>query len=169
MPSDPSALDGPPPPADRPRYPEGLADVAADLTAIFRATPMYATLGITLEAWGPGWAELSMQPTSALGNLAGTVHGGAAFTLADAAFEVACNSYGRLCVALETTCHYHRPAPLDGRLHAEGWEVSRGSRTSTYRLQVTDARRRLVTSCLALAFHTDRWHVDEARLPEGWG
>lgn len=162
-------MDAPPPAADRPRYPDELADVAADLEAVFRATPMYATLGIELLAWGPGWARLGMDPTPALGNLAGSLHGGATFALADAAFEVACNSWGRMAVALETTCHYHRPAPLDRRIEADAWEVSRGGRTATYRLQVTDPDDRVLTSYLALAYRTASWHVDAERLPEGWG
>jgi acyl-CoA thioesterase len=162
-------VDVPPPLEARPAYPPELAAEAAELDALFRSTPMYETLGIDLEAWGPGWARLSMRPTAELGNLAGSLHGGATFALADAAFEVACNAHGRLSVALETTCHYHRPTPLDGELRADAWEVSRGGRTATYRLQVADAGGRVLTSYLALAFRTDRWHLDAARFPGGWG
>lgn len=163
------ALDAPPPIGTRPTFPDGMADVATDLEALFRATPMYTTLGITLQAWGPGWATLLMHPTPSLGNLAGSLHGGATFALADAAFEIACNSHGRLAVALETTCHYHRPAPPDGVVHADAWEVSRGGRTATYRLQVSDEAGEVLTSYLALAYRTSRWHLDEARFPDGWG
>lgn len=164
-----TGLDIPPPPATRPRYPETHADVAADLEQLFTATPMYDTLGIRLLDWGPGWAQLALSTRPALGNLAGSLHGGATFTLADAAFEIACNSYGRMSVALETTCHYHQPAPLDGEIRADAWEISRGNRTATYRLQVTDASDRVLVSYLALAYRTSRFHVDADRLPEGWG
>lgn len=161
-------MDAPPALADRPRYPAELASVRDDLDALFRATPMYAAAGIQLGEWGPGWARVHLEPTPAMANLAGSLHGGATFALADAAFEVACNSWGRMAVALETSCHYHRPAPLDGRLQAEGWEVARGGRTATYRLQVVDGEGQLLTSYLALAYRTSRWHVDAARLPDGW-
>lgn len=164
-----AAMDTPPPLANRPRFPAELAAERAELEAMFTATPMYAVLGITLEDWGPGWARLAMTPDEALGNLAGTVHGGATFTLADAAFEVACNSYGRLSVALETTCHYHRPATTGSRLVADGWELSRGGRTATYRLSVSDDEGRVLVSYLALAYRTDRWHLAQKRFGPGWG
>ncbi|MGI9016545.1 MAG: hotdog fold thioesterase [Euzebya sp.] len=140
-----------------------------DLDAVFTATPMYATLGITLQDWGPGWAQLDLSPTAAMLNLAGSVHGGAIFTLADAAFEIACNSYGRVAVALETTCHYHRPAVTGTLLTGDAWEISRGNRTASYRLQVCNSDHEVVASYLALAYRTSRWHVDAARLPDGWG
>ena len=72
-------------------------------------------------------------------------------------------------MALETTCHYHRPLALGQLARADGWEVSRGGRTATYRLQVTDEEGTVLISYLALAYRTSRYHVDAERLPEGWG
>ncbi|WP_370325581.1 PaaI family thioesterase [Euzebya sp.] len=162
------SMDAPQPIADRPRYPDEMADVAAELDGIFRRTPMYAVLGIALVDWGLGWSVLELRPSPSMGNLAGSLHGGATFAVADAAFEVACNSYGRAAVALETTAHYHRPAPLDAPVTAEAWEISRGHRTATYRLQVRDGDE-VLTSYLALAYRTSRWHLPAERFPDGWG
>jgi acyl-CoA thioesterase len=161
-------MDRPPPPSDRPPFPSELADVRAELDAVFTATPMYATLGIELRDWGPGWAHVALSADPRMGNLAGTLHGGATFTLADAAFEVACNSYGRLAVALETTCHYHHPAPLEGEITADAWEVARGGRTASYRVRVAGGTGQTLVSYLALAYRTSRWHVDADRLPDDW-
>lgn len=162
-------MDHPPAMSTRPRYPDSLAAERDDLDALFRATPMYAALGIQLTDWGPGWATLDMTPARQLGNLAGSVHGGATFALADAAFEVACNSYGRLAVALETSCHYHRPGVFGEVMRADGWELVRTRRTASYRLQVADEQGRVMVSYLALAFRTDRWHLEQSRFPEAWG
>lgn len=141
----------------------------ADLDALFRATPMYALHGIDLVDWGPGWAQLRCVPGPEVGNLAGSVHGGATFTLADAAFEVACNAYGRLAVALETTVHYSSPGRVGEPLVADGWEVARGRRTATYRLEVrSEADHRVVGTYLALAYRTERWHLPEHRFPDEW-
>ena len=162
-------MDAAPPLDGRPRWPEELDDVRADLDARFRATPLYALLGIELRDWGPGWAQLRMGPGAAVGNLAGSVHGGATFSLADAAFEVACNAYGRLSVALETTVHYSSPGRLGEVLVGDGWEVARGRRTATYRLEVrSEDEGRLVATYLALAYRTERWHLPEERFPEAW-
>jgi acyl-CoA thioesterase len=160
------AMDTPPPTSDRPRFGDDMADVRRDLEQLFLATPMYDLMGIRLQDWGPGWATLTMDPTSEMANLAGSLHGGATFTLADAAFEIACNSHGRLAVALETSCHYHAPAPLSGTITADAWELSHGGRTASYRLQVTDAVGTVLASYLALAYRTSGLHVAADRLPQ---
>lgn len=150
------------------RFPPDLQDVRRELDRLFTATPTYGTLGITISDWGPGWARMRMTAPASLTNLAGTVHGGVMFTLADAAFEVACNSYGRLAVALETTCHYHRPAPSGTPLLADAWEMSRGRRTASYGLRVGDEEGQIFASYLALAYRTSRWHVRAERIPDDW-
>ena len=155
--------------APRPRWPDALADRRAMLDTMFRATPFYELLGIELVDWGPGWAQLRMDTEPRHGNLAGSVHGGVTFALADAAFEVACNAYGRLAVALETACHYLSAAPLGTGLSAEATEISRSARTASYRLEVRDeADGQLRATYLALAYRTSRWHVDADGIPEGW-
>ncbi len=161
-------MDVPPAVGDRPTFPPELHDIRGQLDRLFTSTPTYQTLGIKLRDWGPGWAQTTMIVPDSLVNLAGTVHGGMTFTLADAAFEIACNSYGRLAVALETTCHYHRPAPVGIPLVADAWELSKGRRTASYRLRVTAQDDQIVASYLALAYRTSTWHVDADRIPDGW-
>ncbi|MBA2577035.1 MAG: hotdog fold thioesterase [Euzebyaceae bacterium] len=156
------------PPADRPRWPAELAAVHDELDALFRTTPLLALLGVTLLDWGPGWARTRLETVDTHANLAGSVHGGVLFALADAAFEVACNAYGRRAVALETTCHYSAPAPLGASLVADAAEVSRSHRTASYRLEVRTEDGGLCAAYLALAYRTSRWHVDSSRLPEQW-
>ena len=135
---------------------------------MFDRTPLYDELGIEIDDWGPGWACVQLEARPTLGNLAGSLHGGISFSLADAAFEIACNSYGRMAVALEVTCHHHKPAPTSGTIRADCWEITRGGRTASYRIQVRDDDRMLLSSYLALAYRTSRWHVDASRLPDGW-
>lgn len=151
----------------RPRFPDELAATVADLHRLFTSVPAYATLGIRVAGWGPGWSEVAAEPTADLTNLAGTVHGAVTFALADAAFEIACNSLGRLSVALETTVHHHRPVAPGSLLLATGREASRGGRTATYHLEVT-ADGELVLSGLALAYRTSTWHLGAERWPESW-
>ncbi|MEE8602617.1 hotdog fold thioesterase [Euzebya tangerina] len=139
------------------------------MSEIFARTPVYAVHGVRIDDWGPGWALVSLAPTSSLANLAGSLHGGISFLLADAAFEIACNSYGRMAVALEVTTHHHLPAPTEGRISADCWEITRGGRTASYRIQVRDEEDRLLSSYQALAYRTSNWHIDPAPLPEGWG
>ena len=109
-----------------------------------------------------------MTPAPEHGNLAGTVHGGILFTLADAAFEVACNSYGRLAVALETSCHYSRPGTIGEPLTAGASEIARSRRTASYKIDVRDSDGELLAWYMALAYRTDTWHLGEDRWPDEW-
>lgn len=152
---------------DRPAWPDGHDEAREALDRVFGSTPLSATLGITLRAWGPGWAQTMLTARPEHANVAGITHGAVVFALADAAFEVACNSYGRLAVALETTCHYLRPTPLGAELVGDAWEVNLGGRTASYRLQVS-ADGVPTATYLALAYRTSRWHVDAELLPEAW-
>jgi acyl-CoA thioesterase len=135
---------------------------------MLRDTPLLKTLGIELVAWLPGSATLKMTPTPDHGNLAGTVHGGVLFSLADAAFEIACNSYGRLAVALETSCHYSKPARIGEPLTTGASEVARSRRTASYRIDVRESSGELIAWYMCLAYRTDRWHLGEDRWPQEW-
>ena len=125
-------------------------------------------MGIELVSWLPGSATVRLETDKGQGNLAGTVHGGVLFTLADAAFEVACNSYGRVAVALETTCHYSRPAEPGVALTAGASEMARSHRTASYRIDVRTPDGELIAWYMALAYRLDRWHLGEERWPAEW-
>ena len=129
---------------------------------------MVQSLGIELVSWLPGSATVRMTPSPDHSNLAGTVHGGILFALADAAFEVACNSYGRLAVALETSCHYSRPAKAGEPITAGADEVARSRRTASYKIDVRSADGELLSWYMCLAYRTDKWHLGEERWPEEW-
>ena len=147
------------------RFPRELRD---ELDVFLRSTPLLKTLDIELVAWVPGSATVRMVPGPDHGNLAGSVHGGVIFALADAAFEAACNSYGRLAVALETSCHYSSPAQINQPLTAGAMEVSRSRRTASYRIDVRDPKGDLCAWYMALAYRTEKWHLGEDRWPQEW-
>jgi len=152
--------------AARPAWPQALADLRAPLDERFRAIPFAALLGIELDDWGPGWSRVRLTPSPALHNLAGTVHGGAVATLADIAFEVACNGHGRVSVALDLTAHFTAPA-VDDLLVAEADEVTRSRRTASCRVTVTQGAT-TIAWFLAVAYRTARWHLGEDRYPPSW-
>jgi acyl-CoA thioesterase len=140
-------------------------DVEEDLGAVLVSSPVLSLLGIELVSWGAGASILKLETQSTQANLVGGVHGGILFTLADAAFEVACNSWGRVCVALETTCHYSAPAYIGETLYAQAHEVSRSRRVGSYRIDVR-AGKRDVAWYMALCYRTENWHLGPQRWPE---
>jgi len=58
-------------------------------------------------------------------NMFGMAHGGAIFSLIDAAFEVASNAHGTMAVALNMNVHYLAPPEKGTRLTAEAQEINK--------------------------------------------
>lgn len=94
------------------------------------------TLGMKLEAVGPGTARLSMSIRREMVNGHGACHGGFISTLADSAFAFACNSRGTVTVAAGFDISFLDPAHLDDVLVAEAREVSLRGRSGIYDVTV---------------------------------
>ncbi len=94
-------------------------------------------LGIDIYEHGPGRAKARMEIQPHHLNSAGTVHGGAIFSLADAVFSVASNSHGTLAMAINVSISFFKAA-RKGRLLAEGREVSLNPKLATYLIEVKD-------------------------------
>jgi acyl-CoA thioesterase len=94
-------------------------------------------LGIEMTEYGGGSARASMAVGSQHLNSAGTVHGGAIFSLADAVFSAASNSHGTLALAINVSISVFK-AVRNGTLTAEGREVSRNPKLATYLVEVKD-------------------------------
>ncbi|HOT02805.1 MAG TPA: hotdog fold thioesterase [Methanolinea sp.] len=93
--------------------------------------------GIELLDVGPGRARVRMVIGKVHANSHGTVHGGAIYTLADAAFALASNSYGIPAAAINATIAYMKSA-RSGTLYAEATEFSKNPKLATYTVEVTD-------------------------------
>lgn len=156
-----------PPRTDLPRA-ELPADVHAALDLLFHGGPFARTVGVGIDGWGPGWAQAVLRSTEQHGNVLGTVHGGAMFSLADAAFEVACNSWGRVAVALDMTAHHAAEAAVGAVLRAVAVEVTRSRRVASYRIEVADERGEVKAWYQATAYRTARWHLGEQAWPPHW-
>ncbi|MDM7911982.1 MAG: hotdog fold thioesterase [Methanotrichaceae archaeon] len=118
----------------------------------FREEPYAKLFGIDLVELGYGRALVKMEVKEEMMNLFGMAHGGAVFSLMDAAFELAANSYGTVAVALAMSVNYINPALAGRTLYAEAREVSRSSRISTYDLDVKGSEGELIASCQAMAY-----------------
>jgi acyl-CoA thioesterase len=112
------------------------------------------SLGMELVSASEGRARVAMDIDGRHMNAAGTVHGGAIFSLADVAFAIACNSRG-LAVAANASINYCAAARA-GRLTAEARELSLSNRLGSYAVEVTDGDGKLIACMQCLAY----------RLPE---
>jgi acyl-CoA thioesterase len=94
-------------------------------------------LGVEMLEYGEGRAQARMTIEKHHLNSAGTVHGGAIFSLADAVFSVASNSHGSLALAINVSISFFK-AVTGGTLTAGAEEVSINPRLATYLITVND-------------------------------
>jgi acyl-CoA thioesterase len=138
------------------------------LDEVLREIGFGRLVGIEVVDWEPGFARTALTPMAEQANIHGFVHGAALFTLADTAFEVACNSYGRVCVGLDVSIHFAAPARAGERLVATARELTRSRRVASYRVEVAGEEEPPRCTALAVAFRTDRWHLGAEAWPEEW-
>ena len=129
-----------------------MQECLAALEKHFAQEPYARIFGIRIVELEEGRALLEMKTTASMNNLFGMTHGGAIFSLVDAAFELAVNSHGTVAVALGVNMNYLN-APLPGEsLRAEGREVNRSRKISACQITVTGEDGRLIATCQALAY-----------------
>jgi len=112
--------------------------------------PFAKSMGIELQELRPGYSRVAMTITPELMNFHGTPHGGAIFSLADAAFAAAGNSHGQAAVALSMTIQYLAAAEPGTRLVAEAQELRKGNRTGFYQITVRTESGELIATCQAV-------------------
>lgn len=110
---------------------------------LFVGDSLAAHLGMELLELSPGRSVTRMTVRDEHLNLFGMAHGGVIFTLADFAFEAACNSHGTVSVALNVNISYIKAAG-PGALTATAEEVSCSRRIGTYDIRITDENDSLV-------------------------
>ncbi|MBU2288385.1 MAG: hydroxyphenylacetyl-CoA thioesterase PaaI, partial [Gammaproteobacteria bacterium] len=108
--------------------------------AMFANDRAARSLGIEIEAVGPGRAELAMTVREDMLNGHDICHGGLISTLADTAFAYACNSYDEVTVASGFGIDFLAPGRLGDRLRAVAIEVSKSGRTGVYDIEVQNQR-----------------------------
>lgn len=116
--------------------PQKIAEAAAE--AIYARDRCAKMMGIEMVEVGPGHARFSMRVRPDMLNGYDTCHGGMTFTLADAAFAYACNSYNRLSVAQSCEIVFPAPAREGDVLTATAEERYMKGRTGVYDITVTN-------------------------------
>lgn len=95
-------------------------------------------IGMKLESAGLGRACVSMIVRTDMLNGHGNCHGGFIYTLADSAFQFACNSRNEATVAVGGAIEYLRASLAGDRLQAQAVETSLVGRSSVYDITVTN-------------------------------
>ena len=87
-------------------------------------------MGLEVEAVGEGWCKLKFLVKPDMLNGFGIIHGGAIFAASDSAFAFACNSHGRIAVALDVSITFTKSATTGETLFVEARELHLGHKTS---------------------------------------
>jgi len=114
-----------------------MSGVADEVRERIESDAYCETLGIDVVELDSGYAQTELTITEDLLNFHGTPHGGAIYSLADAAFAAASNSHDEAAVALETNISYLDAVDTGETLSAIAEETHLAGSTAEYEVTVT--------------------------------
>lgn len=116
-------------------------------------------LGIEVLELEPGRCLTALDFKPEHQNVFGMLHGGALFSLIDEAFQLACNAFGEVSVAMQMSINYLAPTAPSARLMAEVKQVHATNKTDLYECVVwQEEDQKQVARCQALAYRTRKPH-----------
>ncbi len=113
-------------------------------------------MGITVLAVKEGYSKIQMTLRKEMMNGFGIAHGGISFALADSAFAFACNSDGKVTVALDVSISFPRPGKEGDILIAEARQVNKTNRTGLYMIDVTNQNNELIAVFKGTCYKTEK-------------
>lgn len=113
-------------------------------------------LGIEVLDVAFGYSIIKMTVRPEMINGFGIAHGGIAFSLADSAFAFACNSAGKITVALDVSISFPKAIKTGDTLLAEAKELNRTNRTGLYLIEVKNQNDELVALFKGTCFRTEK-------------
>ena len=113
-------------------------------------------LGLEIDAITEGGCCLHFSVKPEMLNGFGTIHGGALFAAADSAFAFACNSHGRISVALDVSITFTKAVKIGEALTVEAKEVHLGNKTSVYDVITRNEKGEIVAVFKGTAYRTSK-------------
>ncbi|MCK5099703.1 MAG: hotdog fold thioesterase [Desulfobacteraceae bacterium] len=122
-----------------------------------KTDPFANYLGAKVEIIKPGHSRVYLTIDDKMINFHGTTHGGIIFSISDMAFGAACNSRGKVSVALNVSICFLKPACQGDHLIAEAKEEHYGKRTSLYNIKIFNEK----TGVLIAKSQNQAYKLDE--------
>lgn len=113
-------------------------------------------MGVQLLEVKEGYSRLQMTLRKEMLNAFGIAHGGVTFALADSAFAFACNSDGKVTVALDVSISFPKAGKEGDILFAEARAVNKTKRTGLYLIEVKNQRDELVALFKGTCYKTEK-------------
>ncbi len=119
-------------------------------------------LGAKLEIVKPGHSRVFLTIDETMTNFHGMTHGGVIFSISDMAFAAACNSHGKMAVALSVSICFLKPSYPGDHLVAEAKEEHSGRRTSLYTIKIFNKNTgELIAKSQDQAYRKNEWFIPE--------
>ena len=117
-------------------------------------------LGAKVKIIKPGQSRVSLIVKDHMTNFHGTTHGGIIFAISDMAFAAACNSHGKVAVALNVSICFLKPTCPGDHLVAEAKEEHNSRRTALYNIKIYNKNTgELVAKSQDQAYRKNEWFV----------
>ncbi|WP_162053375.1 hydroxyphenylacetyl-CoA thioesterase PaaI [Pontibacter pamirensis] len=113
-------------------------------------------LGLQVDEVGEGYCRLHFLVRDDMLNGFGILHGGVTYSAADSAFAFACNSHGRLSMALSTNMDYLEAGKLGDILTVEAKEESLKNKIGVYQIRITNQEDVLVALFKGTSYRTSK-------------
>jgi acyl-CoA thioesterase len=113
-------------------------------------------LGVKILEIKEAYSKIEMTLRKEMLNAFGIAHGGITFAFADSAFAFACNSDGKLTVALDVSISFPKPGKEGDVLTAEAKLINKTNRTGLYMIEVRNQNNHLVGLFKGTCYKTEK-------------
>jgi len=113
-------------------------------------------MGIEVLEIREGYSRIQMTVRKEMMNGFGIEHGGISFAFADSAFAFACNSDGKITLALDVSISFPKPAKEGDVLIAEAKELNKTRRTGLYLIEITNQQKELIAVFKGTCYKTEK-------------
>lgn len=103
-----------------------------------------------------GYSKIQMTLRKEMLNGFGVAHGGVTFSLADSAFAFACNSDGKVTLALDVSMSYPKAVKEGDTLTAEAKLINKTRKTGLYLVEVFNQQQELVGLFKGTCYKTEK-------------
>lgn len=124
-------------------------------------------LGITVVEIAPRRSVCRMTIRTEMANGFGVCHGGVTYALADSALAFACNTHGRVTMAIENNIGYPAVVSVGDVLTATAVEETATNRLGFYSVQVTNQGGTVVATFRGTVFRTQIEHMTNSMTGQG--
>ncbi len=113
-------------------------------------------MGVEIVEIAYHYSKIKMLLRHEMMNAFGIAHGGVTFALADSAFAFACNSEGKITVALDVSISFPKAGKEGDTLTAEAKEINSTNKTGLYLIEVKNQHGELIALFKGTCYKTEK-------------